>query len=283
MLAGLLLLPGVTAADPLPLTPRAISLDDSASRDAPVLELAYGPTLQLSLGGEMGLEHKPRGAADYRFLLSVLGAFEVKTAGTPPPSYFRGIAGIAGAYALKPPAGLGGIVEITAGFAGAWATTLGIPDPIPPLDGIPFGAGGLYAQADVAWRRDFGAWEVTIRIDERVDVPTWLLIFDQRFIADAIADAISDGLTNEPSVDFVLRWRLTPRLQPLLSLHGDVLFPWDPIDRIGFFGRALLGLGIHTAAGEAIPFLSLDAGNGQGLLVNEQRVRFSGGVRYAFF
>ena len=268
-------------ADVFPAESRAISLGDSASRDAPVVELAYGPGLQASFGGELGLLRSVRGLAEYHLSVYGLAAYELETSQFPPPSFLWTLAGITGAYALKPPPRLGGVLEIAVGFGGALATSLGTAEPIEPTGGIPFGGGGFYLRADVAWRRDFGPWELTARLDERLDLPTLLLIFDQRVAADLLADVIRDGLTNEPSADVVLRWRVRPRWQPLLSIHGEVLFPWETADPVGYSVRGLAGIALRGAAGEVIPFLSADVGNGHGLLINQHAMRFSVGVRYA--
>ena len=136
---------------------------------------------------------------------------------------------------------------------------------------------------DAAWRRDFGPWQLTVRLDERADLPAFALMFDQRMGADVVGDAIDDALTNEPSVDVTLRWRRWASWNPLISVHGDALFPLDQSARIGYFARAILGVAIRGQAGELIPFLSADIGNGQGMLINQHEIRFSAGVRYAAF
>jgi hypothetical protein len=274
----------VRADDLFPTAPRAIPLGDSASRDTPVVELAYGPTFQASLGGEIGIVHRTARRFDYRLSLNGLAAYELQMSAFPPPEFLRTRVGLTAAFALKTPEQMGGILEMSIGIGGAWATTAG-PTEAPALapGGIPFGGGGVFLLPEIAWRRDFGAWQLALRLSERIDLPTLLLIFNQRGIADAMADLIGDSYTNVPAADVVLRWRVTPRWQPLVSVHGEALFPLDPTAQTGWFVRGILGVAITGLAGEVIPFLSADAGNGQGLLVNDREARFSAGVRYAAY
>ena len=51
----------------------------------------------------------------------------------------------------------------------------------------------------------------------------------------------------------------------------------------GWFVAALAGLAVHGALGEVMPFVSVDAGNDKGLLINRRELRVSIGVRYAPF
>jgi hypothetical protein len=284
LIALLPCLPEARADELFPGAARAIPLGDSASRDAPVVELAYGPTLQASLGGEIGVVRRSRPQFDYRLSLSGLAAYELQTTAFPPPEFLRTIVGITAAFAFRAPVAMGGLFEVSIGLDGGWATTVG-PTEMPGISpgNIPFGGGGVFLLPAVAWRRDLGAWQLTARISERIDLPTLLLIFDQRTLADLIAGFIGDSYTNVPAADFVVRWRVTPRWQPLLSLHGEVLFPEDPTARTGWYVRAMLGLAITGLAGEVIPFTSADIGNGQGLLLNDREARFSVGVRYVAF
>lgn len=270
------------ADDLFPTAARAIPLGDSASRDAPVVELAYGPTFQASGGGEFGIVHRARPTFDYRLSLYGLVAAEVETTSVAPPAFVRTLVGLTASFALKAPAAMGGIVEVSIGVGDAYATTLGTTEALASAQGdIPFGGGGLFLLPEIAWRRDYGAWQLTLRVSERIDLPTLFLIFDERMLADVVADFVGDSFTNVPAVDATLRWRVTQRWQPLLSIHGDVLFPEDPTARTGWFMRGILGLAMTGIAGEFIPFVSADVGNGQGLLINDREARFSVGVRYA--
>jgi hypothetical protein len=265
----------------LPAESRAIPLSDSASRDAPVIELAYGPTVQASLGGEKGLVHRSYLGLDYRLSVYGLAAYELQTVAWPPPEFLRTLGGVTASFAVNAPASLGGILEISIGFGGEWATTVGPTEAPAAMPGdIPFGGGGLFLLPEIAWRRDFGPWQLTARLSERIDLPGVLLVFGERALADVVADAVDDSFTNVPAAEVALRWTAMPGWQPLCSVHGDVLFPEDTSARTGWFVRGIVGLAITGVVGQLIPFLSADLGNGQGLLLNTREARFSAGVRY---
>jgi hypothetical protein len=287
MRPGLLLvafLASTTAhAEFLPGASRAISNSDSASRDAPVFEYAYGPRAQLSLGGELGLFlwHRPR--HDFRISLIGLIALEDGSAAEPiPEELYRLHVGVLLTWARTVPVGM---LEFSLGIVRDQAATLGryeLPEAT-PANGIPFGGGGTYLEPGVAWRAPLRSFELTLRLTERLHIPAFPLMFGQRVAGDVVADATSDALTNEPTFEAVLRWRPGERWQPLISGHADVQFPVDQEARTGFFVRGLLGVAIRGSAGEVIPFVSGDLGNGLGLLVNRVERRRSVGVRYAAF
>jgi len=73
------------------------------------------------------------------------------------------------------------------------------------------------------------------------------------------------------------------RINAVAALFGEGLFPREPDAHEGYFVRCMAGLTFPGGAGELTMFGSVDAGNGIGLLVNHQDVRFSGGFRYAPF
>src|SRR4051812_6005006 len=95
-------------AEFLPDAARAIPLAGSASRDAPVVELAYGPRSQISLGGELGLFRRPGLVWDYRLSAYALTALENGHSYAPPPGEAaRFLYGLTFAFATTAPGWLG--------------------------------------------------------------------------------------------------------------------------------------------------------------------------------
>jgi hypothetical protein len=278
----LCLVPCLAQAEFLPGAARAIPQSDSASRDAPVFELAYGPNPQASLGGELGVWRHRGKVVDFRLSGYTLAAFENGQSQRPPPVEFgRILFGATGAFAFPLPLGLME-ASIGLGRSQAFQMTNVVADATHVSD-IPFGAGGSFVAVDVAWQTTRDPWSLTLRAGDRIHLPTFARMFGQTVAVDAFSDATADALIDEPSLDAVLRWKASVIWQPLLALHGGLLDPNDGFTRRGVFGRAMLGVSFPGAHGELLPFLSADIGNGLGMLVNRHELRFSLGVRYALF
>jgi hypothetical protein len=276
----------------LPRESRAIPDDMSASRDAPVLEYAYGPRAQLSLGHELGLLATRRDVS-LHLALSALGAFENAESHSPLPDelarlltrltftvsldrWSRAALGDAGALEL----GLGLGLERARELRSAESDRT-VPDAQP--GDIPFGGGGAWLGFDGAVRASPApGWLLSIRLLERVFWNAWPLMVGARAESDAVASALGDGLAHAPSIDATLRWLATPGLQPLASVFAEGLFPHDRSADASYVARALLGVGLPGELGEVIPFLSVDIGSGKGLLVNRHELRLSLGVRHVF-
>jgi hypothetical protein len=283
-------------AEFLPGEARAISLQTSASRDAPVLEIADGPTPQLSLGGELGLWRRRGQLWDLHVSATALAAFESgETQDGFPNSLLvvvdgellRVLFGVTASFARPAPNWLGGrgTLELSIGFGREQAYALdGYPLPVLTRpDGIPFGGGGTFVDPTVAWRFAFGNFEFTFRLADRIHLPGFIQLFGQTEAADLFADATNDALSHQPMLDATVRWRLAELWQPLLSAHEDVLVPLDASARDGSFTRVIAGVACRGELGELLPFVSGDIGNGQGWLINQHEARLSFGVRYVGF
>jgi len=74
-------------------------------------------------------------------------------------------------------------------------------------------------------------------------------------------------------------------LQPIVSVFGERLFVDHGLNQAknGGFASLMAGVAIHGAGGELIPYLTLEGGNGKGLLINRREVNVTIGVRFAPF
>ena len=276
----------------LPGAPRALPWSLSASRDAPVLEYAYGPRAQLSVGHDLGVVER-LGPVVFHLSVAALAALEDSRSHGPfPLEVGRLRVGLAATWSFERWAqrrfGPAGLLEVGLALGSERARALVASEtdrPVPaarPGD-IPFGGGGNWLAFDVGVRLALRPrWTLSIRVVERVFWSAWPLIGGARAASDVVADYLGDGLAHAPSLDVTLAWAVRPWLRPLLSAFAEGLFPQDQTAGASYFVRGLLGVGFRGAAGETIPFVSFDAGSGKGLLVNQHEVRFSAGVRHAF-
>jgi hypothetical protein len=276
----------------LPGAPRALPDDLSASRDAALLEYAYGPRAQLSVGQDVGVAAR-RGDVSFHLGVSALAALEdSRSSGPIPDEVGRLLAGIAATWSFdrwaRARLGAAGMLELGVGLGLERDRELRSAEtdrPVPPErpGDIPFGGGGNWVAFDAGVRLGLAPrWTLTARLRERVFMSGWPLIFGARAASDAVADSIGDGLAHAPSLDVRLVWAVRARVQPFLSAYVEGLFPQDETAHASYFVRGLLGVALLGAAGEAVPFVSLDAGSGKGLLVNRHELRLSVGLRHAF-
>jgi hypothetical protein len=253
----------------LPGAARAIARTDSASRDTPVFEYAYGPRAQASIGAEFGVFDARGSRLSGRFGVYGMVCLENGTSEEvfPPHELWRGLVGFSAALSSDWLArrwfGPGSRVEITLGAGHESDHEDDFRQTPGPRD-IPFGGGGDFLAPDLAVRLPLGARaDVTVRLQERV------------YVRGALAHA--------PGADLVLRVRPWPAVQPSLALFGEQIIADDAQARDTFFARALLSLGFTGTVGVLGPFASFDVGAGKGLLINRREARFSAGVRYAPF
>jgi hypothetical protein len=275
----------------LPGPARALPRTTSASRDTPVLEYAYGPRAQASIGAEPGLVELRRDATTLRVGLYAMVALENATATRvfPPSELWRGLVGGSVSLELRRLArvwlGPGDTLELslTLGHESDHATA-GETVSSPSSRDIPFGAGGNFIAPDIAARYRLGrAVTVLVRLQDRIYWNEFPAMFGARGASDVVADTLHEGLANAPGADIVVRWQAAAWAVPSVALFAEHLFPHDGfVDGGGFF-RALGGVVFPGRVGEIEPFASFDAGNGKGLLVERRELRLSAGVRYAFF
>jgi len=251
----------------LPGGARVIPRTSSASRDTPVLEYAYGPRAQGSLGGELGfLEQRWTLAALRLGMYGMITLENDQETIVFPREYWRGHAGFSLTVASEALGrqffGPGGAVEfgIVIGHESDHKT-----DAPNPLDTFEY---SLYGQMnflthDIAAKVAMGAvGEVRARISEKL--------------------LAGSAYTHSPSFDLELRFYALPWLEPLVAVFGEHLFAGAD-SRDCYFARALAGIAFAGRFGELTPFASVDAGCGKGLLYERREGHVSGGFRYAPF
>lgn len=276
----------------LPGAARGIPRRSSASRDTPVLEYAYGPRAQASIGLEPGILTVRRASATWRYGLYAMAGLENATDGRvfPPGELWRGLVGASVALELPRLArawlvpGSDLEIALVVGHESDHATaasTSTLPPPGPYA--MPFGGGGDFLEPDVAVWMPAGPLSITVRLRDRIYFNSLPLIAGARPLSDDIADGLHEALVNAPGADLVVRWHASRWAMPQLALFGEHLFAHDAFAADGQFVRAMAGLVLAGRAGEAEPFVSFDGGNGKGLLVQQRALRFSVGVRYAPF
>jgi hypothetical protein len=276
----------------LPGLTRAVPLEDTASRDAPALEWAFGPRAQLSLGQTLGLArgHGPIGV--HLWASGLVALEDAEEHGVFPDELARVIGTLGVALSLDrvvgDALGPGGAVEIgfTVGversreLVGAESDRVALA---PRPGDIAFGGGGLWLGFDVSLRaQPAPAWTLTVRLDERVFANAWPRIVGARAEAIQVATAVGDGLTHSPSLAVGARWRATKAVEPLLRAHVEGLFAADDSADAGVRARLVLGAALPGAIGELTPFVAGEAGSGWGLLVNRHELRLAVGLRYVF-
>ena len=251
----------------MPGPARALPRTESASRDALVLEYAYGPRAQGSIGAEFGfLRLTTRNVSVWLGLHAMVALENAEgEAAFPPAELWRGVVGISSTLSFDRPAqrwlGPGGGLEV--GLALTHESDHGDLDEERPARGLQNGGGGDWVTPDIAVRIPLvKALRLTLRLQDRVYV--------------------RGDLVHAPGGDVILRWAASKPAHVALALFGEGLIARGDA-RNGYFARGMLGLVLPGAIGEVTIFGSIDAGNGKGLLVNRRELRFSAGIRYAPF
>ncbi len=274
----------------LPGPARAIPRTTSASRDTPLLEYAYGPQAQASIGAEPGLVAVRGHDVTGRVALYAMVALENANDQVvfPPSKLWRGLVGLSFSLELPRAArawlGPGSDLELTAllGHESDHSSSLGGLDaPSPTV--IPNGGGGNFVSLDAAAGLRAGPFAFTVRLQNRAYFNALLSIVGARSDSDTVASLLHEGLVDAAGADLVVRWRATVGAQPQLGVFAEHLFARDRGVADGAFFRAMLGVVFPGRVGELEPFGSFDAGNGKGLLVDRRETRLSVGVRYAPF
>ena len=269
-------------ADWLPARARAVSRSESASRDAPVVELAYGPRAYGGVGLEPAL-YAHRGAQG-RFAtgVSALLAFENRDPSSPLPEQplWRDVAGAWLSFAWPETPAPGAVLEVAAlvGHAGSSSADVS-PDAYRPSD-VPFGGGGWFVAPDVAVRLPVAAdVALSSRIGDRVDANAGLDLVGADEASDFAADYLREGASQQFFAELILSWKYSAVVRPLLAIHGEAVVPHDDSAVARVLARGLAGVGFAGRNGVLTPFVSGEAGSGKGLFINRQELRLSLGVR----
>ena len=267
----------------LPGNAREISRSSSASRDTPVLEGAYGPASQSSVGLELGTVRLHWEGISVRLGVHFLVALENHDkgifAGMPfvASQLWRGLWGSSLSFTSRSLSrqwfGPRGGLEVTTLFGHESAhADADFRDTHPGFSGPPRrgdilkGGEGNYFQHDIA-----------VRLAPRDSLDLVLRVQDRIYVTGLMRQA--------PGLDVVLTWRLLPEIQPMVAIFAERLFvnPGDNASGNGAFARVMLGALLPGKLGVVTPFVSLDGGNGKGFFVNQREARGSFGLRYSPF
>jgi hypothetical protein len=273
-------------AEWLPGPSRAISISDSASPDAPVTGYAFGPRARTSIGSDFALVLWRGPATDLRIGVSALAAFDDAEYGQAfPEQLFRTTFNLGAAWAIpgsttkreqEPLLELGAVLGVDA------AKAMGghLLQDRHHADDVPFGAGGGYLGIDAAFRAPLPRRLVfTSRLGLRAYTNAFPDALGQTEASDAVADFAREGSELRTSFELGLRYRASDHVEPLLRIYGDNIIPHDDSAKMLWLGRTLFGLAHPGRYLELTPFVDLEAGHGQGLLVNRTELRFGGGIR----
>lgn len=271
----------------LPGAARGVTRTTSASRDAPVLELAYGPRAQASLGVEPALFAVARDTHVWRVGVSALAALENRTSsGAFATELWRSRVELFAALALKagPAFPRGTVFELSIGAGRERADHFGFAKPPPPPAwAMPFGGGGDWFSFDAAMRAPLGERvELSARWTERAYWAALVDLAGQRTAADTAASTLREGPSHVVSAEAAIRWRALDGLHPTVAVYAEHAFARDDFTADTFFFRGIAGAALPGRRGELMPFASIDAGNGRGLLVDRRELRLSLGVRHVF-
>jgi hypothetical protein len=264
----------------MPGNSREIPRTTSASRDAAVSGLVFAPRVAAKGAVDFAVAKVEAGGLAVRpgfFAFFELEHADPGLAGPLPlpgegkgPMLWRGMFGLSLMLSAERLArswlGSRGAIEwgATIGHESDHVTGAGFDD-APATGDIAYGGGGNFVVYELALRTPMGA-----------RVEAWARLADRAYFQGPILHA--------PGAEAGLRWHLAPRVEPVLAAFGEGLL----VDHEhgagdgGFFGL-LLGLAAPGLAGELLPYVAVDVGNGKGLLINRREAVTSIGVRYAPF
>jgi hypothetical protein len=265
----------------IPGNSREISRSTSASRDTPVSALVFGPRV------------RAMGAADFAFAKIDLDGvvlrpgmdafFELEHADTglegklPLPGQGNGPMLWRGMYRVSLALSAEKLARRWLGERGAIEIAMSAGHESDHVTGASFDDVRARGDIEAGGGGEFFVYEIATRAPLSAKVDVWARIEDRQYLRGAILHA--------PGLEGGLRWRAGRVLQPIVSVFGERLLVDPNVNHgeNGGFASILAGVAVHGAAGEAIPFLSLDMGNGKGLLINRREINLVLGVRFAPF
>ena len=237
----------------LPGGARTISRGDSASRDTPVLELAYGPRAQASIGTDLGFFAIASPSATLHLGGYAMIALHngVSDAAFPPFENWRGPRR---SFSASAPAGRAR-AQVVFGRRGALELTLVAghesdhhTDGPPPVVRRPDESSRTRRATSSRPRSRGGSWSARSASRRASSIA--------RTSGGASPTCPRPTSTCSSSCKY-------PIVQPRLALYGEALAPRDTGIRLGFFARAMLGVTFVGRYAEVTPFVSFDVLRGQ--------------------
>jgi hypothetical protein len=264
----------------MPGNSREIAKTTSASRDTAVSGLVFAPRVSAKGAADFAVARVDAGGVSLRPGFSAFFELEHAKQGLsgplPLPGEGAGPMLWRGMFGLSLMLDADRLARSCFGPRGAieWGATLGHEsdhvtgasfDDAPAPGDIPDGGGGNFVLYEAAVRASLGR-----RLEG------WARIQDRAYFQGPILHA--------PAAEAGARWHLAPHAEPVVSVFGEALLvdQEQGVRDGGFFGL-LAGIAAPGAAGELLPYVALDVGNGKGLLINRREAVGSIGVRYAPF
>ena len=250
----------------LPGDARVVSRRASASRDTPIVEYAFGPQAQGSLGAEFGVFGQRWPDLSLRFGMYAMIALENwQETIVFPREYWRGLIGFSLATSLDQLArdllGPGSALELTLVIGHESDHRTDAPVGLDALELLQVGQVN-FATHELAAQLPLGSvGRLQVRVQERL--------------------IVGSAWSHAPAADLGLRFFALDWLQPVVNLFGEVIVSGDAGIASCPFARAMAGTALVGVFGELTPFVSLDTGCGKGLLYEERGSHVSGGVRYS--
>lgn len=274
-------------AEWLTLGSRAISRPDSADPDAPVTSYGYGPRARGSLGVDLALLKLPNKSRELRVGFTALVATEDAHSHDPWPNELgRSLLALSVSWAYRDlfpaalPAGHELELGVEVGDRSAFAFDQLVLDDAYHTDDVPFGAGGTYLGVDAGLRSPLGARVVaTSRLTLRAYLNAFPDVVGQTEASDHVASGLEEGAELSGSIELGARLLLLPGAQPVVRLFADLIEPHDDSAKLLWLTRALIGVALPGAHFELEPYADVEAGHGQGLLVNRSELRLGVGAR----
>jgi hypothetical protein len=285
-MAVIALAPAAAHADVevMPGASRAISHATSASRDTGLLGLALTPYSVLTAGGDVGIVKIQLAAVALR--LGFFGLIELESdrpfSGRLPDfiprensAFWRAHGGYSVAIAFDD------LARRHLGPRGAFEATLSLRHESEHFTGSTGGDTprfqdvahiGNFFLADVAVRLPAGAVDVELRLQNKI------------FVGEA-------SYVVGPGADAIVRWHLSRWLKPFMSTFAEYIVgndvTYDDGRRVrvpdDYMIRNLTGVILPGRLGDVQIFSAIEIGNGKGLNVVKEEVRWGGGIRLAFF
>jgi hypothetical protein len=281
-----MLLSEAAAAEWLTAGSRTVTRGDSADPDAPVTGYAYGPRSRASVGVDVALLTLPQTSRTFRLgLIGLLAVEDADRKRALPGEVGRSLFALGPSWAYREP-----VAALPTGHELEWGLELGrrsaftfdgfvLTDRYRTTD-VPFGAGGWYLGIDGALRTPLGARaSATTKLTLRSYTNAFPSLFGQTEASDHVASSLEEGALASAALELGVRFRLLPRAEPVVRLYADVIAPHDDSAKTLWLARALFGVALPGAHFELEPYVDVDAGRGQGLLVNRSQLRLGVGVR----
>ena len=257
---------------------RAISAADSASPDAPVTSYAWAPGARLSLGADLTVQRLSRARLGFRALLAFAGA-DVKRVF--PADLGRLAMEVGLAWPVEPQRSNRELeLGVSLGRESAFSLQSFVLADRFHADDVPFGAGGFYLGIDAAFRAvPRSDWAITTRVALHLYTNLFPDLVGASEVSNLVADQLREGAELKGIFEVRVRYTKSRCYQPVALFYMDAVEPHDDSAHPLFLARAVLSVALPRNGIEIQPFVDVEAGHADGLLVNRNQLRSGAGVR----